>query len=49
MNPLKFIKMCHGTTDSKISFDEKGICDHCNTYEKEILPSWNYGKGRRAS
>ena len=20
------------TTDSKITFDEKGVCDHCNTF-----------------
>ncbi|MGZ9897684.1 N-acetyl sugar amidotransferase [Shewanella gaetbuli] len=29
------------TSDSKISFDEFGVCDHCNTYLKEILPKWN--------
>jgi len=29
------------TTDSKISFDEKGVCDHCNTYYKDILPHWH--------
>ena len=34
------------TTDSKISFDEKGICDHCRTFENAIAPLWNYGKGR---
>ena len=28
------------TTDSKITFDEKGVCDHCNTFYKEILPKW---------
>ena len=25
------------TTDSKIVFDEKGVCDHCNNYYKNIL------------
>ena len=34
------------TSDSKITFDEKGVCDHCNTYYKDIEPVWNYGKGR---
>ena len=34
------------TSDSKIVFDEKGVCDHCNTYYKDIEPVWNYGKGR---
>ena len=29
------------TTDSKISFDEKGVCDHCTTYYKDILPHWH--------
>jgi N-acetyl sugar amidotransferase len=29
------------TTDTKITFDEKGICDHCNTYFKKIEPNWH--------
>src|SRR5512133_1046132 len=29
------------TTDSQISFDEKGVCDHCNTYYTKILPHWH--------
>tara|TARA_B100000963_G_scaffold359796_1_gene388233 strand:+ start:16522 stop:17667 length:1146 start_codon:yes stop_codon:yes gene_type:complete len=29
------------TTDSKIKFDEKGVCDHCNTFYKEILSKWH--------
>jgi len=29
------------TTDSKIFFDEKGVCDHCNTYYNDILPKWH--------
>ena len=29
------------TTDSKITFDDKGVCDHCNTYYDKILPNWN--------
>ena len=29
------------TTDSKITFDEKGVCDHCNTYYTDILPKWH--------
>lgn len=28
------------TTDSKISFDERGVCDHCRNYEKRIKPYW---------
>ena len=29
------------TTDSKIAFDEKGVCDHCNTFYKDIKPHWH--------
>ena len=29
------------TTDSQITFDENGVCDHCNTYFSEILPNWH--------
>jgi N-acetyl sugar amidotransferase len=28
------------TTDSMIVFDEKGVCDHCNTFWKHTLPNW---------
>ena len=28
------------TTDSKIIFDEKGICDHCNNYFNNLKPAW---------
>ncbi len=29
------------TSDSQISFDDKGVCDHCNTYYSKILPFWH--------
>ena len=29
------------TTDSKIVFDDNGVCDHCNTYYRDILPKWH--------
>lgn len=29
------------TTDTKIIFDENGVCDHCNTYHKDIKPHWH--------
>ena len=29
------------TTDSKIVFDENEVCDHCNTFYKDIKPYWN--------
>lgn len=28
------------STDSKIIFDNKGVCDHCNNFYKNILPHW---------
>ena len=44
----KEIEICSNcvmdTTDSKISFDEKGVCDHCNTYYTDILPKWHTGE-----
>jgi len=29
------------TSDTKIVFDEKGVCDHCNNFYKNILPNWH--------
>lgn len=29
------------TSDSMIIFDNKGICDHCITFYKNILPGWH--------
>ena len=28
------------TSDKKITFDEKGVCDHCHTFYKYVLPNW---------
>ena len=28
------------TSDSKIIFDSNGLCDHCNTFYKDIEPKW---------
>jgi N-acetyl sugar amidotransferase len=36
------------TTDSRITFDENGICDHCRTYYREILPNWHTDERGRA-
>ena len=37
------------TTDSNIVFDDDGICDHCNTFYKKILPNWHTDqKGTKA-
>lgn len=29
------------TTDSRITFDEKGVCDHCRNYYQHIVPVWH--------
>jgi len=29
------------TTDSKIQFDSRGYCDHCNNFYNNILPNWH--------
>ena len=31
------------TTDPEIKFDDKGVCDHCNNFYKNILPNWKPG------
>jgi len=36
------------TSDSKIIFDEKGVCDHCNDFHENVLPNWHTDeKGRK--
>jgi len=50
---MKDYKICSNcvmdTTDSKIVFDIKGVCDHCNTFYSDILPRWDTGeKGDKA-
>ena len=38
----KICKNCvMDTSDSKISFNDKGVCDHCQTFYKKILPNWD--------
>jgi N-acetyl sugar amidotransferase len=36
------------TTDAAIEFDERGVCDHCVVYYRDILPNWHTDeRGRR--
>lgn len=28
------------TTDSRIVFDDKGVCDHCNDFNNNVQPKW---------
>lgn len=32
------------TSDSKIKFDENGMCDHCHNFYENIKPNWNPGE-----
>ena len=34
------IKCVMDTSDSRISFDESGVCDHCNDFEINVKPNW---------
>lgn len=29
------------TSDSRITFDEKGVCDHCNDFYQHVKPNWH--------
>lgn len=29
------------TSDSRIVFDAKGVCDHCNSFERDVRPYWH--------
>ena len=35
-------------TDSAIVFDQKGVCDHCNTFYRCTLPNWRPDESGRA-
>jgi len=28
------------TSDSQIVFDADGVCDHCNSFKRDVLPNW---------
>ena len=36
------------TTDSAITFDENGVCDHCRTFKTQIKPNWHTDARGRA-
>jgi N-acetyl sugar amidotransferase len=37
------------TTDTKIIFDQNGVCDHCNGFYKDIKPYWHPDKQSRVA
>jgi N-acetyl sugar amidotransferase len=36
------------TSDSKISFDQSGVCDHCTDFRNNVLPNWHTDARGRA-
>jgi len=36
------------TTDSAITFDEHGVCDHCRDFEQNVKPNWHTDERGRA-
>ena len=48
--PYKICSNCvMDSSDSSITFDEKGFCDHCNTFYSRTLPAWNIQKNNKNS
>ncbi|HMG66433.1 MAG TPA: N-acetyl sugar amidotransferase [Chitinophagaceae bacterium] len=48
MDPRICTNCVMDTTDSKIIFDEQGVCDHCNDFYKNVLPNWYTDERGRA-
>lgn len=42
---MKFYTICSNcvmdTTDTRISFDDNGVCDHCKSFYSNVLPQWH--------
>ena len=36
------------TSDSRITFDQNGVCDHCNGFEVNVRPKWHPDERGRA-
>lgn len=42
MNPYRICSHCvMDTSDSKIVFDDAGVCDHCLGFKRDVLPNWH--------
>lgn len=37
------------TTDTAITFDERGVCDHCTGFYRDVLPNWHPNESGRSS
>ena len=49
-SPVRSYQICTqtvmDTSDSRIHFDEDGVCDSALDFKSSVLPDWNYGKDR---
>ncbi|MEN8170714.1 MAG: N-acetyl sugar amidotransferase [Pseudomonadota bacterium] len=46
MSEYRICKKCiMDTSDPGIIFDDNGVCEYCQNFNKVILPSWEYGRG----
>ena len=46
MSDYKICTKCiMDTSDPGIKFDDDGVCEYCQNFEKAILPVWQYGNG----
>ena len=42
MRPFQVCTQCvMDTSDTDISFDSDGVCDHCRNFSRQILPNWH--------
>ncbi len=42
MQGLRICSNCvMDTSDSRITFDAQGVCDHCRTFRTQVLPNWH--------
>jgi N-acetyl sugar amidotransferase len=45
MTVLKICSRCvMDQTDTRITFDANGVCDHCRTFDTQVLPNWHTGE-----
>ena len=40
-NPQICTNCVMDTSDSRITFDENGVCDHCNDFYRNVQPNWH--------
>lgn len=49
VEPRRICVVCvMDTSDSSITFDEAGVCDHCLDFEKNVKPHWHVDERGRA-